>query len=333
MKDTKKGDVKVHSEIPEKVILVKDNNKKKTRKLKYAMLPIILAATVATSILTSNITEEVIYLKKAGVDTKNAFYASISPNYSQKEIKEQIEEFDNILENEFPNVKFHDSGSSVLSNDNWYEEGQIDQLAGFYNNVYDVAVYNSNYPERYAHENFHRRTRHSVITSDNKKVEYSGLKRLTDGKGRKLDEALAGYIERNVYNEKSCYFETRYLDLIFQFISVDEVVKISAEGGMEDLERLFSPYFDCDIVDLIDNTPGVDEVLNYGAKYVTKELTYRADVITDAFYKYIEMSNLDNNVKIDKINSFREILSKNFVKSVSHFDSLFENYLGGKQLK
>ena len=104
------------------------------------------------------------------MQTKNAIYASINDSYVQPELKEKVEEIDKVLEGRFPNIEFHNSGSTVLSNEKWNNIDRLsDNLAGFYNGIYDVAVYNSNYPERYAHESFHKRTRHTVITKDGKK--------------------------------------------------------------------------------------------------------------------------------------------------------------------
>lgn len=325
------GNLKVYSQVPKNSSLVKDNKNRSFKKFLKKSLTILFTATVmSSSILVGGVAKETIYLKRAGVSTRDALHASIYENYVQPELDESVKEIDKLLEDRFPNINFHNSGSTVLSSDDWNNSISVDELAGFYNGIYDVAVYNSNYPERYAHENFHRRTRHTVINEKGEKEEYNGLMRLRDGKGSKLNEALTAFIEKDLYGNNSSYFESRYLQLIFYFIPIEPFVKIAAEGSMNDLELLFSQLFDCDIVDLIDKTPGEKELFAYGKDYVIKELTYRANAITDAFYKWISISNEDDESKMKRIKLYREYLTKNFAKSVSYFDEVFKNYtLGG----
>lgn len=327
-KERQLGNLKVYSKIPKDNNLIKTDKKLKIKKILKKTLPILFAATVMSSVvLTNDTVKEVIYLKQSGVSTKNAIYASTNDSYVQPELKEKVEEIDKVLEDRFPNIEFHNSGSTVLSNEKWNNSDRLsDNLAGFYNGIYDVAVYNSNYPERYAHENFHKRTRHTVITKDGKKEEYNGLTRLKDGRGNKLDEALASFIEQDLYGEESCYFESRYLELIFHFIPVDHLVKIAAEGCTDDLEALFAPFFNCDIIGLIDTTPEMKDVFTYGKDNIIEQLIYRANVITDAFYKWVNISEENDEVKMQKIKSYREYLSKNFVNSVSYFDEVFKDY-------
>lgn len=319
------GKVKVYSKVSNKSKLIKDIKSiiKTSGLVALAVAGIVCMANYAATVIN-----ETIWLKEMGVPTKEAIHASIDPNYIQPELRNQVEEFDKILEERFPDVKFHDSGNVVLSTQNWNEKGNgLEPLAGIYHGIFDDAIFNSNSPDKQGHENIHRRIRHTVIKENGGKEEYNGLQRLSDGKGDKLSEALTTWLEQELYGTNTCYFEYKYLDLMFYFISVDDVVKIDAEGSMEDLEALFNPYFDCDIIDIIDKTPGVEDVFNHGAVYVIDELNYRANLITDAFYKWVNISEASDEEKLEKIKSYREYLSKNFVKSVGYFDQVFADYI------
>lgn len=322
------GKVNVYSYVPKDSKITRKGISENA-KIIFGTIGTILftASAIASLIPIRDVAREAIYLKDAGVSTKDAIYASVDSDYIQPELRDLVEEMDTVLENRFPEVKFNDSGNVVLSTQDWADKGNsIDELAGFYNGIYDAAVFHESHPDKQAHENIHRRMRHTVIKENGEKEEYNGLTRLTDGKGNKLTEALTTWLEKDLYGKDTCYFEHKYLDLMFYFISVDDIVKISAEGSIEDLEALFAPYFDCDIVDLIDKTPGIDEVLTYGPNYVIEELTYRANIITDAFYKWVNMSEDSYEEKMEKIQSYREYLSKNFVKSVDYFDQVFGDY-------
>lgn len=321
------GKVKVYSKVPKKSKLIK--------KIKEVLKTSGLVALAVSGIIcianyTANVIDETMWLQEMGVPTNVAIHASIDPDYIQPELRNQVEEFDKILEERFPEVKFHDSGNVVLSDEEWTDKDKgngIEAPSGVYHGIFDAAVFNSNRPGKQAHENIHRRLRHTVIKENGEKEEYNGLQRLSDGKGDKLSEALTTWLENELYGEDTCYFEHKYLDLMFYFIPVEDVVKIAAEGSMEDLGALFSPYFDCDIVDIIDKTPGVDDVFNHGADYVIEGLTSRANLITDAFYKWVNISEASDEEKMEKIQSYREYLSKNFVKSVDYFDRVFADYI------
>lgn len=330
MKDERTiGKVNVYSDIPKDTKLTRKHISENAKIIFKATLSVLFtSAVIVTTITTIPIAREAIYLKRAGVSTKDSICASVDPDYIQPELRETVEEMDKVLENRFPDIKFHDSGNVVLSSKDWSsKDNSVDELAGFYHGIYDAAVFHTSYPNRQAHENIHRRIRHTVVKENGETEEYNGLSRLTDGKGDKLSEALTTWLENDLYGEDTCYFEHKYLDLMFYFISVDDLVKIAAEGSMEDLEALFAPYFDCDIIDLIDKTPGYDEAFIYGPSYVIDGLNYRANLITDAFYKSISMSEEPSEEKMKKIESYRQYLSKNFVKSVEHFDEVFVDYI------
>ena len=68
------------------------------------------------------------------------------------------------------------------------------------------------------------------------------------------------------------------------------------------------------------------DVITYGKDYVIEQLIYRANVITDAFYKWINISNVNDEIKMQKIKSYREYLSTNFVNSVSYFVERFKDF-------
>lgn len=325
----KKTNVNIYSKMPKNSKLIKKPTKED---LKDIIQVIGIALVVTTGIISTTYYGiekgcQVSYLKDYGVPTKEAIYAVVSDNYIQPELRDEVEEMDKILEERFPNIKFHDSGSVVLSNQNWDDkDDSIAQLAGRYDGLIDVAIFNENHPKKQKHENLHRRFRHTVINEEGKKEEYNGFQSLNDFRAERLTEALTAYLEYELYGDPPAYFEYRYLEMMFYFIPEEDFIKIAAEGTTRDLEKLLEPYFDCDIIDLIDKTPGIDDIFVHGKDYVVNGLNERAQVITDAFFKSLDIRNLTEEEKFNEMRSFREYLAKNFVNSVEHFDDLALSY-------
>lgn len=325
----KEKNLNIYTKMPKKSKLIKKPTKED---LKNIIQIIGIASVVTTGIIATtyygvDTAYQVSYLKDYGVSTKNAIYAVIDDNYIQPELRDSVKEMDRQLEERFPDVKFHNSGSVVTSNQNWDDkDGTIDELAGIYNGILDVAVFNENHPNKQKHENLHRKFRHTVINENGKKEEYNGFQKLNDIRASKITEALTTYLEYELYGDSHCYIEYKYIEMMLYFISEDDLVKIAAEGTTEDLEELLAPYFDCDIIDLIDKTPVIDDIFIYGKDYIVDGLNERAQVITDAFFKSLDIRELTAEEKENQMKSFREYLSKNFVNSVDYFDALASSY-------
>ena len=219
--------------------------------------------------------------KLSDIDEETAKYYVSLGKYIDPALEEYILLTEKEMKEMFPDVKFNSSIDFYLVVNKVKDFQYIDKItgeliergvAGITSTHHRIILIEKDNLDAVSHEKIH---------------EMLGIR-----SSHTITEGLTAYLDKILFDKNSYFVERIYIEALTEFIPLEDLVKLVAEGKEKNINKLLSKYFDVDILKLMDESCGFEGNEKTNTYSETKSVEVKKHLV-NAYFVKLEEYNID----------------------------------------